>query len=328
MKENFLLYKQTTASLFMPLWAKTLKKYDFIYAGCEGAGQAMFFCRPFVRGPIIYDMHGDALAQSAMKRQAESGGRAASPPLRVRIVARMALACSDFLITVSKPHAEALIMEGWPKDRVGIVRNGVDLNLFRQLPFPERPEFTFGYAGAFQYWQCMDNFIEAFEKVRNPDIRLLMVGFGPDEQSIKREFAEKLGDRVKLVDRIDRASLVNMLQPVAVFVISAVNHPGIKHAFHTKFAEYAAMGRPILVPDVNEIADFVRKYSCGFLSDPSPAIIAEKMEEIARVPLDTLSEMGKRARRMAEENFSWEKIGDDYAELVRSVVARFRRERQ
>lgn len=327
MKDNLLLYKQTSASFFMPLWVRTLRKYDFIYTGCEGAGQTMFFCRPFLKGPIIYDMHGDALAQSAMKREFESGGRITSAPLRVRIISWMAEACADYLVTVSEPHLEALIRAGWPKDRVGIVRNGVDLNLFRQVPFPERPEFTFGYAGAFQYWQCMDNFIEAFQRVRNPDIRLLMVGFDRDDQWMKRQFAEKFGERVKLVDRTDRESLVNMLQSVAVFVISAVNHPGIRHAFHTKFAEYAALGRPVLVPDVNEIADFVRKYSCGFLADPSPAIMAEKMEEVARVPLETLSEMGKRARRMAEENFSWKKIGDDYADLVRSVVARFRRER-
>jgi len=328
MKDTYLLYKQTTASLFMPLWANTLRKYDFIYTGCEGAGQAMFFCRPFLNGPIIYDMHGGLLEQSALLRQYESGGRITSPSPRVRMVCWMAGACADFVITVSKPHVEALVREGWPRDRVGIVRNGVDLDLFRQLPFPQRPEFIFGYAGAFQYWQCMDNLTEALEKVTNPNIRLLMVGFGPHEQSIKRQFAEKLGDRVKLIDRTDRASLVNMLESVAVFVISAVNHPAIRHAFHTKFAEYAAMGRPILVPDVNEIADFIRAYDCGFLTDPSPGNIAETLEEVVRVPLETLADMGKRARRMAEDNFSWEKIGDDYAELVRSVVARFREERQ
>jgi glycosyltransferase involved in cell wall biosynthesis len=81
-----------------------------------------------------------------------------------------------------------------------------------------------------------------------------------------------------------------------------------------------------MVNDVDETADFVRKYDCGFVSDPSPEAMAKTMEHIASLPVKTLSEMGNRARRMAEENFSWEQIGDDYAELVRSVVARFRGE--
>jgi glycosyltransferase involved in cell wall biosynthesis len=327
MKDTFLLFKQTTASLFMPLWAKTLGKYDFIYTGCEGAGQAMFFSRPFVRGPIIYDMHGDILAQSALQRQYESAGRMTSPSPRVRMVSKMAGACADYLITVCKPHLEALVREGWPKDRVGIVRNGVDLDLFRQLTFPERPEFTFGYAGAFQYWQCMDNLIEAFERVRNPDIRLLLVGFEAGDQAIKNRFAERFGDRVKLLDRTDRLSLMNMLRSVGVFIIPRINHPALRNAFPTKFAEFAAMGRPVMVNDVDETANFVRQYDCGFVSDPDPANMAEAMEAVAKVPAETLFDMGNRARKMAEENFSWKEIGDGYAELVRTVVARFQSER-
>ncbi|MBI4963107.1 MAG: glycosyltransferase family 4 protein [Desulfomonile tiedjei] len=325
MRDTLLLYKQTTASLFMPLWARTLGNYDFIYTGCEGAGQAMYFCRPFINGPIIYDMHGDSPAQSALERQIESEGRTTSPSLRVRMVSRMAMACADYLITVCKPHLESLIREGWPEDRVGIIRNGVDLNLFQELPFPERPEFTFGYAGAFQYWQRMDNLIEAFERVGNPNIRLLMIGFGDDDRSIKQQFKDKFGSRVRLVDKTDRPSMMKLLSSVSVLIIPRSPHQALLHAFPTKFAEYAAMGRPIMVNDIDETADFVRKYKCGFVSDPSPEAMAQTMEHVAKLPIHTLVDMGRRARLMAEENFSWEKIGDAYAELVRSVVARFRR---
>lgn len=326
MKDHLSLLKQTTASFFMPFWLKTLRKYDFIYTACEGAGQAMFFCRPFVKGPIIHDIHGDPLAHSALERQIQSHGRITSPSLRVRVVSWMSIECSDYVITVCKPHTEALIREGLPRDQVGIIRNGVDLDLFQQLAFPDCPEFTFAYAGAFQTWQNIDNLIEAFQMIENPNIRLLVVGFTRDDLAVKQEFAEKFGDRVALVDRTDRLSLTNMMRSVAVFIIPRIDHPTIRHAFPTKFAEYAAMGRPIMVNDVDETADFVRKYDCGFVSDPSPESMAKTMEAVAGVSSEALAAMGSRARRMAEENFSWQKIGDDYAELVRSLVARHRLE--
>jgi glycosyltransferase involved in cell wall biosynthesis len=328
MKDHLALYKQTSASFFMPFWLKTLRKYDFIYTACEGAGQAMFFCRPFVKGPIIHDIHGDPLAHSALERQIRSGGRIKSPSLRVRIVSWMSIACSDYVITVCEPHTDALIKEGLSEDRVGIIRNGVDLDLFRQLPFPEHPEFTFAYAGAFQTWQNIDNLIEAFERIRNRNIRLLMVGFSEEDLALKKQFAEKFGDRVSLVDRADRLSLMNILKSAAVFIIPRIHHPTIRHAFPTKFAEYAAMGRPIMVNDVDETADFVKQYDCGFVSDPSPTVMAATMEEIAKLPAQTLAEMGERARRMAEENFSWQKIGDAYADLVRTQIARFHGRKQ
>jgi glycosyltransferase involved in cell wall biosynthesis len=327
LRDHFPLHKQTTASLFMPLWLKTFRKYDFLCTHGEGAGQAMFFCKPFVDGPIIYEPHGDPLAESALVRQIRSAGKITSPSIRVRIICRMAVACSDYFITQSNSHTEELIRDGLPSGQVGIIRNGVDLDLFRQLPFPDPPEFTFGYAGAFQTWQNIDNLVEAFEQIRDPNIRLLMVGFTKEDAAIKRDFAVKFGDRVKLVDKTDQASLVNILRSVACFVIPRIKHPALNHAFPTKFIEYASLGRPVMVNDVDETADFVRKYNCGFISDPSPEIMAKTMENIARIPVERLAEMGNRARRMAEEHFSWEKIGDDYADLIRTVVARFRSER-
>ncbi|MGO9567711.1 MAG: glycosyltransferase family 4 protein [Desulfomonilaceae bacterium] len=326
MKDHFPIHKQTTASFFMPFWLNTFRKYDFICAHGEGAGQALLFCRPLLNGPIIYEPHGDPLAESALERQVHSAGKITSPSLRVRIVCRMAIACADYVITQCNAHTEELIKEGLPKDHVGIVRNGVDLDVFHELPFPDPPEFAFAYAGGFQTWQNMDNLIEAFERIRDPNIRLLLVGFSKEDAAIKQEFAAKFGDRVKLVDKTDQESLVNILRSAACFVIPRIDHPALRHAFPTKFIEYASLGRPTMVNDVDETADFVRKYDCGFVSDPSPLNMAKTMEDIAKVPVKTLAEMGNRARRMAEENFSWENIGDDYAELVRSQVDRFRQE--
>ena len=78
MKDHFPIHKQTTASLFMPFWLNTFRKYDFICAHGEGAGQAMLFCRPFLRGPIIYEPHGDPRAESALERQVQSAGKITS----------------------------------------------------------------------------------------------------------------------------------------------------------------------------------------------------------------------------------------------------------
>jgi len=323
MEDSPPLKVETAASLSMVLWLRTLRKYDFIYAGCEGAGQSVFLCRPFLKGPILYDIHGDVLAQSALAREIESGGRITTTSLRVRIEAAMALACADHVITVCKPHTETLVREGTPADRVSIIRNGVDLELFQQQPFPERPKYTFAYIGAFQNWQGIDNLARAFELVRNPEIKLLLVGFSPADSAVKQTFAEKFGARVELVDRTDRLTLVNLVKNAGVLMIPRTAHPAVKHAFPTKFAEYAAMGRPIWVNDVDETADFVRRYDCGFVSDPSPEAMARGMDHVAALTATELAAMGNRARRMAEENFSWTIIGDAYAELVRTVLDRY-----
>jgi glycosyltransferase involved in cell wall biosynthesis len=83
------------------------------------------------------------------------------------------------------------------------------------------------------------------------------------------------------------------------------------------------MGRPIIVNDVDETADFVRKHSCGFVSQPSPEAMAEAMAKAAMAPAQQLAEMGARARQMAESNFSWDAIGQQYAQVVQEVTSSF-----
>ena len=234
---------ETTASLFMPLWLRMLRRYDAIYCGAQEAGQALYLCRPFFHARVILDVHGDLIAQSALANEIESVGKNRSASLRVRMIDRMGMRCADHFLTVSTFQTQAFVHEGIPEERISLVRNGVDLELFRMLPFPERPPFTFGYVGDFQHWQGIDNLIEAFRRVEDPEARMLLVGFRKEDQPLKERLHNIFGTRVTLVDRCDRQTLVKLVEEVAVLVIPRIDHQAIRHAFPTKFAEYAAMGR-------------------------------------------------------------------------------------
>lgn len=160
----------------------------------------------------------------------------------------------------------------------------------------------------------------AFELIDDTSIRLLVVGFRECDQPIKEVFRDKFGARVELVDRTDRLAIVDLIRSVSILIIPRIEHQAMEHAFPTKFAEYAAMARPIMVNDVDETADFVRKYGGGFVSSPNPKAMAVTMMQAAKTPHEALSKMGASARKMAEENFSWEKIGDNYYEVIMKLT--------
>jgi glycosyltransferase involved in cell wall biosynthesis len=149
-------------------------------------------------------MHGDDIAQSALANEIATGGRKKTPSLRVKIAYGMAMSAADYWITQSTYQMADLISSGVDKNRVKVVRNGVDLDLFKFMPFPEKPLYTFAYVGAFQVWQGIDNLISAFELISDPSVRMLMVGFKPEDAALKRTLREKFGDRVALVDMVDR----------------------------------------------------------------------------------------------------------------------------
>ncbi len=316
------LHKQTTASLFMFLWLKMLRKYDFIYCGAPMAGQSLYFVRRFLPGVILLDMHGDDIAQSALANEIATGGRKRRASLRVKLTYDMAMSAADYWITQSKYQMADLMASGLHKDRVSVIRNGVDLALFKFISFPERPLHTFAYVGAFQVWQGIENLVSAFARIADPSVRMLMVGFKPEDAILKSSLAEKFGDRVTLVDMVDRQRLLELLSSAAIMLSARPGHIASRAAFPTKFAEYAAMGRPILVTRVDETAEFVERYQCGFVSEANPEALARVMEQAAYMPWETLAEMGFRARKMAEEHFSWDRIGEEYAKLILRITGR------
>jgi len=202
---------QTSASFFMPLWLPMLRKYEFIYCGDAPAGQTLLFCRPFLSNKIILDIHSDEIAQSEQENAILSGGRKKSASLRVKAIHSMSFAVADHFLTVSTNQLNTFVQSGMARDRITIIRNGVDLDVFRPLPQPAAPEFTFGYAGGYQHWQNLDIMVRAFEIYPHPEHRMLLVGFRERDRGLKEMLNEKFGRRVSLVDFIDQERLVQML---------------------------------------------------------------------------------------------------------------------
>lgn len=326
MEDHFPLDTETTRSIFMPLWLQMLRQYDLIYCGASEAAHALFFCRPFLQSVIMMDMHGDVISQSSQTVYLKTGGRRDTPELRVWVHYEMSLASCHYFITQSRYQMEDLVQQGVGRENVSVVRNGVDPDLFQFVEMPQQPEFPIGYVGAFQTWQGTEYLYEAIGLMKNREARILLVGFSEREKAWKDAFRNSYGDRVVLLDRMDRASLVEKMKSVAVLMSPRPPHIASRAAFPTKFAEYASMGRPVLVTDVDETAEYTRKFNCGFVSRATSRGLAEAMDLAVQTPLETLAQMGRNGRKMVEKNFSWSKIGDDYADLIRYLLAR--REKQ
>jgi glycosyltransferase involved in cell wall biosynthesis len=324
--DHALMGKETLTPVFMPLHAHKLRNYDFIYCAGEESAQALFLCRGFLDCPVIVDIHGNLLAQSALMNEINSDGKNKKPSLRVRAQQKLGFSAADHVLTVCKPQLDAFVSEGVPRENISLIRNGVDLQLFKPLEQPAGDAYTFGYVGAFQFWQGIDNLIKAFEIFDDPEARLLLVGFSPKDRPLKKELKTKFGSRVELIDHVGRAEMIALIERIRILMIPRIDHLALKYAFPTKFAEYAALGRPVMVNDVDETADFVRKHDCGFVSAPAPDAMAAIMSRAAKVSVHDLEQMGLNARKMAEENFSWEKIGRDYFNAIQGAMKRFRSE--
>jgi glycosyltransferase involved in cell wall biosynthesis len=305
--------------LSMPALLRVARDCNFIHAGGNAAYTASFLKR-FTRARIIHDVHGDELAEAQLKFQARRDVVSAYWVAQAAITSSITYRVPDFYLVVSNPSRERLAREHRIAERrIGLVRNGVDTNELAFVPDGHRTKaFIVCYAGGFQQWQGISNLLAAFELLRNDSVQLKIIGFTETEAALRSQIVRRFGSNVQLVDRLPRHELAVQLLGAHAFVIPRNRHRALEVALPTKFAEYLAIGRPLIVCDVDETAHLVQQHHCGVVSSSNPEALAETIRFLSNQTDAELADMGRNARSLAEREFSWDLIGRHYRSLLNS----------
>jgi glycosyltransferase involved in cell wall biosynthesis len=312
---------QLAQPLNLPFVWRGLRGYDFIHAGDDAVYTAALWKR-FTGAPIIYDVHGDSLSEARLGWQSTRRLRQLFYIFQAFVTTRVGSLLGDYFLVVSGPLKELLLAKGLPERRIFLVRNGVDTELFRPPGDgpPANEHFTVCYAGRFQCWQGTEALLEAARKLRDEDIKFRLIGFDPDDEPLKRRIAGELGEKAELVNRLPQAELVAHLARADALIIPRQRHPATVVALPTKFGEYAALGRPVIVSDVDETANMVRERGCGLVAVPTAEGLAATILAAKRLSPQERRRMGQNGRRLAEEVFSWEVICRDYYRQLQEAL--------
>jgi glycosyltransferase involved in cell wall biosynthesis len=202
-----------------------------------------------------------------------------------------------------------------------VVENGVDLNAFSTDPAVLPPGLGVpsgapvvsivgalrgrkGHAVALRAWPAV---LRAF-----PDAHLLIVGDGPENESL-RSLARELDIDHRVVFAGTRTDVASLIRASSLLLL-----PSQHEALPTTLIEAAACGRAVIATDVDGVPEVVIDGETGLLV---PVDDADALAGALLVLLgdeDRRRAMGVRARRYAEERFDvhrWaERLGDVYAE--------------
>ncbi|MHA1734478.1 MAG: glycosyltransferase family 4 protein [Promethearchaeota archaeon] len=290
--------------------------YDLVYANTHyGALRAMLgkLVRP--RVPLILDAHGGLVEEYLMSRT--SSLRDSALYVLMKFVDALTTKFSDEIFCVSKKMVKRLRKRGVPAEKLHYVTNGVDLQFFSPRSREEiegfrkklglEGKFIVGYLGKFQKWQGVDKLLEAGRELEDPEIIWLFVG-GRDS------FREK---NIISVPRVPRSRVPDYYSICDVLALPRPAHPATEIAAPTKFAEYIAMGKPVLTTSVGDAALFVREHQCGLVvPDNSVPSLIRGIRELHSKTGTELERMGANARELAEAEFDWKKIGEKIAKII------------
>lgn len=239
--------------------------------------------------------------------------RYAIPRGMIRWAARRA----DGLVTVCQALKDALVELGVEAERIRVLRNGVDLAVFRPVERKEVRERcgvrgpVLLSVGALIARKAHDLIIRALPEL--PDATLLIVGEGPEEETL-RKLAERLevADRVRLLGAQPHAELRDLYGAADVLVL-----PSSREGWANVLLEAMACGTPVVASNVWGTPEVVAQPEAGLLLE------SRTPEAIVKSVCAVLSDPPDRDRTRAyAERFTWDETSEGLLDLFAAIVKR------
>jgi glycosyltransferase involved in cell wall biosynthesis len=233
------------------------------------------------------------------------------------------------LVALSPGIAEGIARRGIPEDRIALVPNVCDLDLFDPLgrgasapsiPGVREGDLVAAFAGAHGIANGLDAVLDAaavLARRGREDIRLVFVGDGLRKADlVARARREALANCIFL-EPLAKRDLAAFMARVDVGLMILADLPAFyRGTSPNKFFDYIAAGLPVLNNYPGWLADLIRTHECGVALPPGdPEVFADALERLADDQVRRAS-MGAAARRLAESRFARKDLADQFAEAL------------
>ena len=184
--------------------------------------------------------------------------------------------------------------------------------------FLSNPKIDIQYAGNIGRVQGLMNFLHIIKSIENPYLRFSFWGEGACKQEMVKYIEDEKMQNVYFFNgyaRNEQSTVLNNCDIAIVILAPGMYGLGVP----SKSYNIMAAGKPILfIGDVNsEIALEVKENGIGFCFEPENSEgLHSFFQNLDEQKLSLLSEMGKRARCLAEEKYSAQKILDKFIQII------------
>jgi glycosyltransferase involved in cell wall biosynthesis len=219
-----------------------------------------------------------------------------------------ALQAAQRIIANSAQMREQLMEAGVPGERVNVVVNGVDLDLFSPVGPVQRagPDdgIVIGFSGSLKGWHGVDVLCDAFRAVADdPRLHLLVVGDGPLRSEVAR-LQEELPGRVTMTGGLP-------LEEVPAWVrgmdIAVAPYPPFDRFYFSplKILDAMACGVANVASDIGQVPELLREGETGLLVPPGD--VAALAATLRRLADDTMlrRRLGAAGLQEARERHAW-----------------------
>ena len=264
--------------------------------------------------PVVYEV------RAFWEDAAVDHGTTTEGSLRYRLTRRLethALKQADHVFTICEGLRSDIVARGLPADGVTVIPNAVDIDAFEPGGQPDEAlkaklgltgTTVVGFIGSFYAYEGLDLLLQAVPalRVRRPEVRVLLVGGGPQEAALKAQAATLgLSNTVVFTGRVPHAEVQRYYD--LVDVLAYPRHPMRLTELVTplKPLEAMAQGRVLLASDVGGHRELIRDGDTGYLFRAGQVdALVQGLDRVLSARADW-AKVRAAGRRFVEQERNW-----------------------
>ena len=238
------------------------------------------------------------------------------------------------IVALSPPMRDGIVARGVPANRVTVVPNGADINVFEpsrnlgqvvRTSHPwlgDRPLVL--YAGTLGFANGIDYLVRLAASIRPhaPETRFAVIGDGAERGAIETLARSHgvLEETLFLLPPVSKTEIVRWFSAADVVTSFVIDVPAMHANSANKFFDGLAAGRPLAINHEGWQADILRTEGAGIVLPPRNAA---KGAEVLLGFLNSeehLRDAGLQARRVAEERFSRDVLAAQLLQVIVTAV--------
>lgn len=243
---------------------------------------------------------------------------------------RLAYRQAHQIVSVTESFVPHIADRGAERRKIAVIKNGVDLALFKQsreamglkreLGLEDR--FVAAYVGTHGMAHGLGTILDAAEELRsNTRILFLLVGDGAERASLEREAGRRKLANLIMLGQQPKDAMPGIWTACDAGLILLTRNELFKKVLPSKMFEAMAMGRPIILGVEGEARALLEEAGAGI------AITPESAEELAAAVVRLADDpalaarLGAQGRAHVEAHFDRRVLAERYLGVLQSTVA-------
>lgn len=229
---------------------------------------------------------------------------------------------ADHCIALSPGMFEGIAKKGIPKDKITMIPNGSDLDLFKpsNKTRNKTEKIKAVFIGAHGIANGLDYVLDSAEhliKKNNKDIKIYFIGDGKEKPRLKKEAEKRKLKNCIFLNPLSKTELAKKMKEVDIGLMILKNVPAFYNGTSpNKFFDYLSSGIPIIVNYPGWMTRIIRENNCGIYASPkNPEELSSILLKLSKNS-DLRLMMGRNSRKLAEKKFSRDKLSNLFVKKI------------